>query len=93
MFAQSSRYAFGDLREERMQQIRNNQTDKMRSAGCQCAGILVGLVIQLLDAAQDSLARLFTNVVAVMQYFRHGDRGDAEITRDILHPNRHVRVR
>ena len=93
MFSQSSRYAFGDLREERMQEIWNDQANQTGSTGCQRARILIRLVIQFLDAAQDPLARFFPNVAVVTQYLRHGDGGDPEIARDILQPNGHVLVK
>ena len=91
--AQDAAEGFGELREEGMDEVGDDEADGVGASAGQAARHHVGLVVQLLHALQHALAGLFADVAVAAQHLGDGDGGDAEIARDVFQPDRHTKLR
>ena len=62
MFSHRGRKRLGHLGEKRMEQIWNHQANQITATSDKAAGSKVGLVIQFLNALQDTFPGFFRNI-------------------------------
>jgi hypothetical protein len=92
LLAKGAGETFGDLGEERMQQVGDDETDELGTACDERTGGEVGAVAQLLDTRFDAFAGLEADVGVVAQRFGDGDKRNAQVPRDVLHLDGHMRT-
>ena len=84
---------FGNFREKRVEEVWNDQANEMGSSCDEAACSQVRAVVELFYAGQDSFARLIAHIGVVAQDLRNRNDRYTQVTRDILHPDRHKKSR
>src|ERR1700738_946107 len=75
--------------KERVQQVRHDESNNERVTGGQAARHHVGLVIEFLDACQDTLTSCLADIGIAAQCFRYSNNGHIQFARYVLETNSH----
>jgi hypothetical protein len=88
--AQHAAERFGELGEEGMGEVGDDEADGVGFSTGETAGEHVGLIVQLLHALEHALACFFTNVCVASEHLGDGDYGNSEIACNVLEPDCHI---